>query len=100
MMARSAKSGLQNYARSLVAQAFRPASGRAGSPEGLRYGNFELQSRGLRGGPGCPVCGEEECVLHRGVLIFARLVNVIAVLAAMMGSMAVAWTGASRGSAS
>jgi predicted O-methyltransferase YrrM len=30
-------SGFQQYARPLVAQAFRPANGGAGSPEGLRY---------------------------------------------------------------
>jgi hypothetical protein len=29
----------------LVAQAFRPANGRPGSPEGLRYGNFETRSK-------------------------------------------------------
>lgn len=45
----------------------------------------------------CLVCAEEDCVLHRGVLIFARLVNVIVGLGALMGSMAVAWTWASRG---
>ena len=39
------------YARPLVAQAFRPADGRAGgSPEGLRYGHSE------NGLSGCPLC--------------------------------------------
>jgi hypothetical protein len=46
---------------------------------------------------GCRVCGEEDCVLHRGVLMFAQIVNVIASLAALIGSMAVAWIRASRG---
>src|SRR5207248_116996 len=34
------KSWFQNEARPLVAQAFRPANVRAGSPEGLRYRNL------------------------------------------------------------
>jgi hypothetical protein len=46
---------------------------------------------------GCRVCGEEDCVLHRGVLMFAQIVNVIAGLAALIGSMAAAWIRASRG---
>jgi hypothetical protein len=56
--------------------------------------------RGVTGAQGemaCLVCGEEDCVLHRGVLIFAQLVNAIAGLAALIASMAVAWTWASRG---
>ena len=51
-----------------------------------------------QGGCGCSVCGEEDCVLHHGVLMFAQLVNVIVGLAALMGSLAVAWTLVSRGS--
>jgi hypothetical protein len=47
----------------------------------------------------CLICGEEDCVLHRGVLMFAQLVNVIAGLAALIGSMVVAWSWASRGAA-
>ena len=31
-----------------VAQAFRPANTAAGSPEGLRYADFETRSKGLR----------------------------------------------------
>jgi len=50
-----------------------------------------------RGGMACPVCGEEDCVLHRGVLMVAQVVNVIAGLAALLGSIAVAWIWASRG---
>ena len=44
----SPESAFQNYARRPVAQGFRPAHGRAGSPEGLRYVNFETRSKGLR----------------------------------------------------
>ena len=33
--------------RPLVAQAFRPADGRAGSPEGLRYDIFETDLQGI-----------------------------------------------------
>jgi hypothetical protein len=43
----------------------------------------------------CRVCGEEDCVLHRGVLMLAQVVNVIFSLAALLGSIAVAWTWAS-----
>jgi hypothetical protein len=50
-----------------------------------------------QGGMTCRVCGEEECVLHRDVLMLARVVNVIVGLAALLGSIAVAWTWASRG---
>ena len=49
-------------------------------------------------GCGCAVCGEEDCVLHHGVLMLAQLVNVIVGLAALMGSLAVAWTWVFRGS--
>jgi len=52
---------------------------------------------GARRAMACLVCGEEDCVLHRGVLMFAQLVNAIAALAALIASMAVAWTWASRG---
>jgi hypothetical protein len=51
-----------------------------------------------RGDMACPVCAEEDCVLHRGVLWLAQLVNVIAGLAALFGSMAVAWAWVSGGS--
>ena len=51
-----------------------------------------------QGGMACPVCAEEDCVLHRGVLMLAQLVNVIVGLAALIGSMAIAWTRVSRGS--
>jgi len=47
----------------------------------------------------CSVCGEEDCVLHSGVLMFAQLVNVIAALAALFASIVVAWMWASRGAA-
>ena len=46
----------------------------------------------------CRVCGEEDCVLHRDVLMIAQVVNVIVGLAALLGSIAVAWTWALRGS--
>jgi len=46
----------------------------------------------------CPVCAAEDCVLHRGVLMLAQLVNVMVGLAALIGSMAIAWTWVSRGS--
>jgi uncharacterized iron-regulated membrane protein len=53
---------------------------------------------GAEGGTACPVCAEEDCVLHRGVLMVAQLVNAIVGLALLMGSMALAWTWLSRGS--
>jgi len=55
---------------------------------------------GAQGGRVCRVCEEEDCVLHRGVLMFAQLVNVIASLAALIAAMAVAWIWASRGATS
>jgi hypothetical protein len=51
-----------------------------------------------QGGMACPVCAEEDCVRHRGVLTIAQLVNVIVGLALLVGSMALAWTWVSRGS--
>jgi hypothetical protein len=46
----------------------------------------------------CRICGEEDCVLHRGVVTVAQLVNVMLGLGALIGSMAVAWAWAFRGS--
>lgn len=51
-----------------------------------------------RGGMACPICAEEDCVLHRGVLMLAQLVNVMVGLSALIGSMAIAWTWVSGGS--
>src|SRR5205823_8730592 len=39
------KSALRNCRRPPVAQAFRPANGRRGSPEGLRYRNFATRAK-------------------------------------------------------
>jgi hypothetical protein len=51
-----------------------------------------------QGGMTCRVCGEEDCVRHRDVLMLAQAVNVVVGLAALLGSIAVAWTWATRGS--
>jgi SpoIID/LytB domain protein len=44
----AAPTASQNDARPLVAQTFGRADGRAGSPEGLRYRDFETQSQNVR----------------------------------------------------
>jgi hypothetical protein len=46
----------------------------------------------------CPLCGEEDCILHRGVVMLAQLVSVMLGLAALIGSIAVGWTWAFRDS--